>query len=214
METPSQDGRDTQGDGVYATSLGLDASCGGLGCPSKVILDTGASANLVGAGWLNNHNSILKALGRPPAKIMPAFARSRYGDGRVGDVRRAASIPIAIAGATGHFMANVVDADVPALLGKEASETLGGHLNFCERVLTLASLGADVPLEMIPAGRYLLNVVDFPESTGASMSDARNGGNAKSVANERRKVRKNAFFFTDVVRLARVVLPSPCRIWR
>ena len=75
----------------------------------------------------------------------------------------------------------VVDADIPALLRKEALETLGGHLNFCERVLTLESLGADIPIEMSPAGHYPLNVVDFPESTGAGMSDARNGGNAKRV---------------------------------
>ena len=98
-----------------------------------VILDTGASANLVGAKWLNNHNAILKALGRPSAKIAPAFASFRYGDGRVGDVHRAAIIPIAIVGYAGHFMAYVVEADIPALLERKALETLAGQRNFCER---------------------------------------------------------------------------------
>ena len=117
METPNQDGKDTPGGGVYSTSMGLESTCGGFGRPSKVILDTGASANLAGADWLNNHNAILKALGRPQAKIAPAFASFRYGDGCVGDVHRAAIIPIAIVGYAGHFMAYVVDADIPALLG-------------------------------------------------------------------------------------------------
>ena len=124
MEAPSQDGRDTQGDGVYTTSIGLESPCGGLGCPSKVILDTRASANLVGVGWLNNHNAILEALGRPPAKITPAFARFRYGDGRGGDVRRAAIIPIAFVGVTGHLMAYVVD-------GKGERRLWGGGKGTC-----------------------------------------------------------------------------------
>ena len=95
-------------------------------------------------------------------------------------------------------MAYVVDADVPALLGKEALETLGGHLNFRERVLTLESLEADMRLETSAAGRYLLNVVDFPESIGAGRPDPRNGGSVKRVVNDKGVARKDAFFFIDV----------------
>ena len=76
--------------------------------------------------WLNNHNAKLKALGRPLAKITPAFANFRYGNGHVGEVHRSAIIPIAIAGRTGHLMAYVVDADIPALMGKMPSAHLGG----------------------------------------------------------------------------------------
>ena len=71
-----------------------------------------------------------QSVGRPQASVREAFASFRYGDGRVGDVHQAALIPIAIAGCTGQFMAYVVDAEIPALLGKEALETLGAHLNF------------------------------------------------------------------------------------
>ena len=184
MDTSTQDVREGQNGDVFATLLGLGSVDGGVGGSSKVILDTGASANLVGASWLNNHNAILKASGRPQAKITPAFATFRCGDGRVGDVRRAAIIPIAIAGHTGHFMAYVVDAEIPALLGKEALETLGSHLDFCERVLIMESLGEDIPLEMSPAGHFLLNVADFPEPTGTGMSVTRNSSRANCVVND------------------------------
>ena len=60
-------------------------------------------------------------------------------------------------------MAYVVDAEIPALLGKEALETLGAHLNFCQRVLTLEAIGADIPLKVSAVGHYLLDVADFPE---------------------------------------------------
>ena len=109
----------------------------GSGRRSAVIIDTGTSANLAAANWLRNRDAILKALGRPLPKITPAFASFRYGDGRVSDVHWAAILPFATVGYAGHFMAYVVEADIPALPGKEALETLGGHLNFCERVLTL-----------------------------------------------------------------------------
>ena len=204
MEPPGQDGRNTQGDGVYTTSIGMESSCGGPECPSKVILDTGATANLVGVSCLDNHNAILKALGRPQAKITPAFAIFPSGDGRVGGAHRAAIIPIAIVGYTRHFMAYLVDADIPALSGKEALVTLGAHLNFCERVLTLESLGADIPLEVSPVGHYPLIVADFPESFGAGAPVTRNGGIATRVMGDKGMPRKNVFFFKDVTQMAKM----------
>ena len=122
---------------------------------------------------------------RPLAKIAPAFASFRYGDGRVGDVHRAAVILIAIVGYAGHFMAYVVDADIPALLGKEAPKTPGGHPDFCDRVLTLESPEADIPLEMSDVGHYLVHVADFPESISAGKPDRRtNGCGKRAVSNK------------------------------
>ena len=92
----------------------------------------------------------------------------------------------------------MVGADIPALLGKEAAETLGGRPNFCERVLALESLGADIPLEMSPVGHYLLNVVDFPESTGGGEPDHRNDGSVKRVVGDKCVVRKGALVSMDV----------------
>ena len=112
---------------------------------------------------MEKHNLILRSIGRPQASVREAFASLRYGDGRVGDVHQAALIPIAFAGCTGQFMAYVVDAEIPALSGKGALETLGAHLNFRQRVLTLEALGADIPLKVSAVGHYLLDVADFPE---------------------------------------------------
>ena len=59
-------------------------------------------------------------------------------------------------------MAYVVEADIPALPGKEALETLGGHLNFRERVRTQEFLRAEIPLVMSAVGHCLLNVAGSP----------------------------------------------------
>ena len=71
-------------------------------------------------------------------------------------------------------MAYVVDAEIPALLGKEALETLGAHLNFRQRVLSLEAPGADIPLKVSAVGHYLLDVADFPERSSCEPSRGRN----------------------------------------
>ena len=60
METPAEGGKDVSGGEVYTTSIGLGLPYSGSVRHSTAILDTGASANLVGVTWRTNHNAILK----------------------------------------------------------------------------------------------------------------------------------------------------------
>ena len=90
-------------------------------------------------------------------------------------------VRLAIVGYTGQFLAYIADADIPALLEKEALETLGGHLNFRRCVLTLGALGADIPFEMNTVGHYPLNVAEFPESQNARTFERRASCCAKCV---------------------------------
>ena len=198
MDQPDGCDRDSSGGEVYTTSVSLGLLSGSSVSDSTVIIDTAASANLVGVKWLNNPNATLRSLGRPPAKHKEALASFRYGDGRVGDVHNAAVIPIAIAGYTGQFMAYAVDADIPALLGKQALETLGSLLNSRQRVLTLEKLGADIPLKMNAVGRYILNVADFPDPTCVKASEGRINCHGKRVQNSTSTARSDCFFPMDV----------------
>ena len=195
---PEEVGRDVSGGEPYTASVSLRLLSNSSARDGAVIIDTGASAILVGVNWLNNRNSILRALGRPLAEHAPAFAGLRYGDGRVGDVHEAALTLIAIVGHTGQCIAYVADADIPALLGKEAPEPLGGHLTICQRVLTLEALGAEIPVEMNAVGHYPLNVANFPESQNVRTFGRRTNCCAKRVANGEGAVRSDAFFLMDV----------------
>ena len=51
---------------------------------------------------------------RQKASIYPSSVRFRSGDGRRGEVRRAAGIPAGAAGDKGEFTALVLDVDIPA----------------------------------------------------------------------------------------------------
>ena len=83
---------------------------------SVVVLDAGATANLVRFKWLGNRNSFLQEMGSPKLIPNPTMARFKVGDGSAGEVRHAADIKVGIAGRKGAFTAFLLEADVPALL--------------------------------------------------------------------------------------------------
>ena len=129
---------------------------------SVVILDTGATANLVCFNWLSHHNDLLARRGLPKVVSYPARAMFKFGDGRVGEVCHAADIAVGVAGFKGAFTAFVLDSDVPALLSKGALESLRGRLDFAQHALTLGTTGKVIPLQMSDMGHYILSVADFP----------------------------------------------------
>ena len=103
------------------------------GCPifyakdeSAAILGTGATAHLACFQWLRRHNELLARSGFPAASTYQAHATSKFGDGRTGEVCRAADIGVGAAGIKGVFTAFVLDSDVPALLSTGALGTLQG----------------------------------------------------------------------------------------
>ena len=67
-------------------------------------LDPGATANLVRFSRLAHHSSILEKHGFPKVTTYPSEARCRFGDGRPGEVRRAADIPAWNAGNKGSSL--------------------------------------------------------------------------------------------------------------
>ena len=66
---------------------------------NAVILNAGATANLVCSWRLNHHNSPSEKVGLPRVPTYPAQARFKFGDGRMGDVKFAAEITAGVAGA-------------------------------------------------------------------------------------------------------------------
>ena len=77
-----------------------------------------------------NHNSILGGQGLPMISAYPARASFKFGDGHPGKVRRAAEITAGTSGSRRALTAFALEADSPALLRKEESETLCGRSDF------------------------------------------------------------------------------------
>ena len=96
---------------------------------SAVVLDTGATADLVCFRWLDHHDRPLEQHGVRSGPAGPSNARFCFGDGRVGDVRYAADTPARVAGIQGKFSASCRGADIPALSPKGATKAPGGKLD-------------------------------------------------------------------------------------
>ena len=138
---------------------------------SVVILDTGATANLVCFRWLNQHNAMLEKVDLARASTCPAHAPFKFGDRSMGGSKLAADISLGSAGANGAFTTFVLDADVPAPLRKGALGALCGRLDCYQDTLALGLRGVEILLRVNDLGRYFLSAVNF---------GGRHGGVARS----------------------------------
>ena len=86
-----------------------------------------------------------------------ASARFKSGDGRLGQARPEADIPVGEAGYQGDFADLQLGNDIPAFMRKGAREALGGQLDFSGGISTLRGEGVDIRR----VGRYVMSVVDF-----------------------------------------------------
>ena len=128
---------------------------------SAAALGAGATANLVRFSGLARRDSIPEKNGFPIVTTCPSRARFRFGDGRLGEVRRAADSPVWVAGNKGKFTAFVLAADIPSLWRTGGMEALAGQLNFSRDTLVLREQGATIPLRVNRMGHFSLSVVDF-----------------------------------------------------
>ena len=76
-------------------------------------------------------------MGSPKVLPYSTMARLKFRDGRLGEVKHAADIPVGVAGRKGAFAASVLEADIPALPRKGALESLGGWLGRERDILTI-----------------------------------------------------------------------------
>ena len=140
---------DAETEGMCEQSFATSVEGGGLFLVSQedtaVVSDTSATANLVCLSWLARRNRILGRREIPRVTTYPSQARFRFGDGRLGEVRHAADIPVGIARSRRMLTASLLEADIPALLREGAAEELGGQLGFLRGSLNLRRQGALYP---------------------------------------------------------------------
>ena len=97
---------------------------------SVVVLDAGPTASNLVFRWLGRHRRMLERQCFPPVSTFLAYARFKFGNGRRGEVRRAADIPVGIGGVTGELTAVALEAGIPASLRKGVLGRLGAQLDF------------------------------------------------------------------------------------
>ena len=130
---------------------------------SAAVSDTGATAGLARFRWLEHYSLILQRGGNRQVTTYPASARFRFGDGHLGEVCRAADIPVGFAGGKGKFATFALDADIPELLRKGALEAARGQLDCSRGISTLRKQGANIPLRLTRMGQYIPSAADFGE---------------------------------------------------
>ena len=128
---------------------------------STMVLETGATANLVHFCWLRPRNRILQRRGSQKVLTYPPSARFRFGNGRLGEVRHPAGISAGIPVRKGEFTVFVLDAGIPTLLRKGALEILEGQPDYTRGISTLHKQRVSIIPKENNMGRLILIVVDF-----------------------------------------------------
>ena len=77
MDPPDRRAGGSSEGNVYQASINMGIASKSVVRDSVVIIDTGASANLVGVKWLEKRNLILRSIGRTQASVREAFASFR-----------------------------------------------------------------------------------------------------------------------------------------
>ena len=98
----------------------------GMDADTAVVLETGGAANCVCFMRLGRRISILERWGVRRTETYYARAHFEFGDSRLGEVRCAVEILAGTAGGRRKFTAFALEADIPALSRKGASEALVG----------------------------------------------------------------------------------------
>ena len=136
------------------------------GYGSAVALHAGASSNFARFKWDRRQNAISVRLGISIAELFPACAIFEFGNGHTAEVRHAAEILVGIAGRQGALAACFVYADIPTLVCKGTLELLGGKLDFSRNRYRLGKMGAEVPLRVDTAGRFVSGAPPFAAKGG------------------------------------------------
>ena len=77
---------DRTNENSFSTTIDLGGEFAVSSASSVVVLDTGATANLVCKSWLANHNLFLERRGMEKVRLYPSAARFKFGDGQIGEV--------------------------------------------------------------------------------------------------------------------------------
>ena len=143
------------------------------------VLETGAAENSACLKWLHRHTATPERLGTPLTRSNPACAKFKFGNGDVVEVRIAADIPDGIAGIQAALTTFPAGAEIPTTLRLGDLEPFRGKLNPPRNFLRLGKMGAEAPLRLNKAGRYVLGAVSLdaedgrPLGGGATQSDSR-----------------------------------------
>ena len=125
------------------------------------VLNASAAPNLARFRWVGHHNEYSEREENPRVTAYAACARYKFGDGRLGEVRRAADISAGIAGSRGKFAPSATEKDISALLRRGALGGLGGRSNPFRDISSLRKQGEAIPLKVHQMGHYVLRVIAF-----------------------------------------------------
>ena len=114
------------------------------------VLDSGSAATVCGIGWLRHLLRKMSARDRKSVKYQQSNTRFIFGGGLTFPSLKQATILCYLGGELGKFSVDIIDCQLPLLVGRCTAEKCGMILDFAQRRLTMGAV--DVPLTLTTTG--------------------------------------------------------------
>ena len=130
---------------------------------SKAVLDCGCTKTVAVTTWVNEYLSLLSKEQRDDVQKSETASRNlyRFGDGKETKSQKKIKIPLFICGRRVKIDVEVVDNNIPLLLGRPTMTLLGMKINFGNHSVNIN--GRTYEIEMSSTGHYTLPVSEFAD---------------------------------------------------
>ena len=126
------------------------------------VLNASAAPNLARFRRVGHRNEYSEREENPRVTAYAACARYKFGDGRLGEVRRAADISAGIAGSRGKFAPSATETEgISAFLRRGALGGVGGRSGLFRDISSLRKQEEAIPLKAHQVGHCVLRVIFF-----------------------------------------------------
>jgi hypothetical protein len=130
---------------------------------ARAVLDCGCTKTVAGDVWVNEYLSMLSESERNRILNQGTVGKSmfRFGDGKEVLSKKELNIPVRICDKKVDILVDVVDADIPLLLGRPTMSDMGMVIDFANHTLT--ANGEAFTLELNSSGHYTIPVCEWTD---------------------------------------------------
>ena len=124
----------------------------------SAVVDTGCVNTVCGKAWLTKYMETLSEYDRSRVKEAPSDQCFTFGSGESAYSTKKVTLPCWINKIRGEVITDVVDCDIPLLLGRIAIERMGIIIDGQKRKLYFGALRQTVDMDVSSSGHYLMPI--------------------------------------------------------
>ena len=139
---------------------------------NRGVIDTGCSNTVAGVKWINKYISSVSPSFAQNLTVIPSTKTYEFGGGEKRESRGKVKLPAVIGERKVNVTMDIVDAEIPLLIGSNSLEAAGAILDFNTNTATF--FGEEVGMVKVGAGHFCIDLISEHIETHIDNVDERN----------------------------------------